>query len=163
MIIDIFLFLQINNDVMMGSSEQQQQKENSAVSGTSSVEFGSDDASIPPPSRRGRASPICGGTGTGSGRVSLTRLAEGKKARRCRFYRNGDAFFPGIIVAVAADKHRSWGALLGDLTRLLDHPLHPPGIKQVFSLEGVKLQSICQLVEGGEYVAASGDIFRLLD
>ncbi|CAL4126621.1 unnamed protein product, partial [Meganyctiphanes norvegica] len=168
----------------MGTAEQQ--KEHSGVSGSSSLECPDDDSAngtAPRPGtvsrgssggllpsgssssaggslpRRGRASPQpCGG------RTPLTRLSEEKRARRCRFYRNGDRWFGGIVVPVGGDKHRTWEALLVDLTRILDHSIHlTAGVRHCFTLEGSKISALEHLREGGEYVAASSDSFKKLD
>ena len=73
-------------------------------------------------------------------------------------------WFPGLIVAISCDKHRTWESLLADLTRLLDHPLHlASGVRHIFSLEGARLDTLEQLVEGGEYIASSTENIKLLD
>ncbi|XP_069941632.1 serine/threonine-protein kinase DCLK1 isoform X2 [Cherax quadricarinatus] len=168
----------------MGTAEQQ--KEHSGVSGSSSLEFGDDEAgSVRPPvsrgsstgvisaasniinssgsstsgARRGRASPT-----SALSRVPLTRLCEEKRARRCRFYRNGDRWFGGSVVAVGGDKHRSWEALLADLTRVLDHPIHlTAGVRHVFTLDGTRITQLDQIVEASEYVVSSSETFKKLE
>ncbi|XP_064109648.1 serine/threonine-protein kinase DCLK1-like isoform X4 [Macrobrachium nipponense] len=111
-------------------------------------------------SRRGRASP----TSSALSRIPLTRLCEEKRARRCRFYRNGDRWFGGSVIPVGGDKHRSWEALLGDLTRLLDHPIHlTAGVRHVFALDGTRVTALDQISEGGEYVVSSSESFKKLD
>lgn len=110
--------------------------------------------------RRGRSSPIASLVS----RVSLTKLCEERRARRCRFYRNGDQWFPGAIIAVGGDKHRTWEALLEDLTRLLDHPQHlTSGVRHIFSLGGGKITCLENLSEGSEYVASSTEAFKNID
>lgn len=170
----------------MGTAEQQ--KEHSGVSGSSSLECGEDEAGgvRPPVSRgsstggvtattssiggssgsgvvngirRGRASPTCA-----AGRVPLTRLCEEKRAKRCRFYRNGDRWFGGMVVAVGGDKHRSWEALLEDLTRLLDHSIHlTAGVRHVFGLDGTRVTQLDHIIEAGEYIVSSSEVFKKLD
>lgn len=174
----------------MGTSEQQ--KEHSGVSGSSSLECGEEDSQgsgggapsgVRPTvsrgssgsitttaatfsnggggGRRGRASPT---TACGLNRVSLTRLCEEKRARRCRFYRNGDRWFGGSVVAVGGDKHRSWEALLGDLTRVLDHPIHlVAGVRHVFTLDGTRVTQLEEIREMAEYVVSSSETFKKLD
>lgn len=170
----------------MGTAEQQ--KEHSGVSGSSSLECGEDDiggvrplpvsrgsstgivasaSSISVSSgngasggRRGRASP----TSSALSRIPLTKLCEEKRARRCRFYRNGDRWFGGTVVAVGGDKHRSWEALLADLTRVLDHPIHlTAGVRHVFTLDGTRVTQLDQILEAGEYVVSSVETFKKLD
>lgn len=170
----------------MGTAEQQ--KEHSGVSGSSSLECGEDeaggvrapvsrgsstggvvaatssasgskDSGIVNGSRRGRASPTCA-----LGRVPLTRLCEEKRAKRCRFYRNGDRWFGGMVVAVGGDKHRSWESLLEDLTRVLDHPIHlTAGVRHVFALDGSRVMQLDHIVEASEYVVSSSEVFKKLD
>ncbi|KAF2358483.1 Doublecortin domain [Trinorchestia longiramus] len=108
--------------------------------------------------RRGRASPAP------VNRVPLVRQSEERRAKRCRFYRNGDRWFPGALVAVSSDRHRTWDSLLMDLTRLLEHPLHlAAGVRFVFTLEGAKIEMLDQLINSGEYVASSSDAFKSID
>nr|XP_045584443.1 serine/threonine-protein kinase DCLK1-like isoform X2 [Procambarus clarkii] len=164
----------------MGTAEQQ--KEHSGVSGSSSLECGEDEAGgIRPPVSRGSSTGVtptsnltpAGGNGARRGRASptnalsrvpLTRLCEEKRARRCRFYRNGDRWFGGSVVAVGGDKHRSWEALLADLTRVLDHPIHlTAGVRHVFALDGTRITQLDQIREAGEYVVSSSEIFKKLE
>uniref|UniRef100_A0A0P4W1X9 Doublecortin domain-containing protein n=1 Tax=Scylla olivacea TaxID=85551 RepID=A0A0P4W1X9_SCYOL len=171
----------------MGTAEQQ--KEHSGVSGSSSLECGEDETGgvrapvsrgsstggaaaatssasgsigsgiVNGGSRRGRASPTCA-----LGRVPLTRLCEEKRAKRCRFYRNGDRWFGGMVVPVGGDKHRSWEALLADLTRVLDHPIHlTAGVRHVFGLDGTRVTQLDHIIEAGEYVVSSSEVFKKLD
>uniref|UniRef100_A0A6A7FT80 non-specific serine/threonine protein kinase n=1 Tax=Hirondellea gigas TaxID=1518452 RepID=A0A6A7FT80_9CRUS len=108
--------------------------------------------------RRGRASPAP------VNRVPLVRQSEERRAKRCRFYRNGDRWFPGALLAVSTDRHRTWEALLVDVTRLLEHPLHlAAGVRFVFTLEGNKIDIIEELVDSGEYVASSNDAFKTIE
>ncbi|KAA0185305.1 hypothetical protein HAZT_HAZT005216 [Hyalella azteca] len=108
--------------------------------------------------RRGRASPAP------VNRVPLVRQSEERRAKRCRFYRNGDRWFPGAVVAVSSDRHRTWDSLLVELTRLLEHPLHlAAGVRFVFTLEGTKIDMLDQLCNAGDYVASSTDSFKAID
>ncbi|KAB7501920.1 Serine/threonine-protein kinase DCLK1 [Armadillidium nasatum] len=103
---------------------------------------------------RDRISPV-------GSRTSLTKFCEERRAKRCRFYRNGDAFFPGIIISVGGDRHRTWEALLEDLTRVLNHPQHlASGVRHIFNLEGGKVFSLASLLEGKEYIASSTELFK---
>ena len=108
--------------------------------------------------RRSRASPAP------INRIPLVVQSLDKKAKRCRFYRSGDQWFPGSILAVSADKHRSWDALLVDITRLLEHPQYlASGVRYIFTLEGGKMESLSSLEDRGEYVASSTDSFKAID
>ena len=73
-------------------------------------------------------------------------------------------WFPGALLAVSSDRHRTWDALLEDLTRLLEHPLHlAAGVRFIFSLDGDKVEMLDQLLDSGEYVASSTDSFKTID
>lgn len=68
------------------------------------------------------------------------------------------------MVAVGGDKHRSWEALLADLTRVLDHPIHlVAGVRHVFSLDGTRITQLDEVCEAGEYVVSSSETFKKLD
>ena len=47
---------------------------------------------------------------------SLIRLASEKRARKVRFYRNGDRFFKGMVYAVSTERFRTFESLLSSLT-----------------------------------------------
>lgn len=53
------------------------------------------------------------------GRVSLQKLSSGKKARRVKFYRNGDKFFRGVVYVLQPDRTRTLDILLDDLNSIL--------------------------------------------
>lgn len=177
---------------MMGTAEQQ--KEHSGVSGSSSLECAEDEAAgVRAPVSRGSSTGVAvttpstagssNGSGIGSGlgaasgirrgrasptsafsRIPLARLCEEKRARRCRFYRNGDRWFGGMVIPVGGDKHRSWESLLADLTRLLDHSIHlTAGVRHVFGLDGTRILTLDQICEAGEYVVSSSETFKRLE
>lgn len=81
---------------------------------------------------------------------TLKALSLEKKARKVRFYRNGDRYFDGIVCAISVDKFGSFGALLADLTRsLYDNVNLPQGVRTIYSVDGLtKITSVDQLVEG---------------
>ncbi|KAF3840856.1 hypothetical protein F7725_006718 [Dissostichus mawsoni] len=65
---------------------------------------------------------------------TLQALTNEKKAKKVRFYRNGDRYFKGIVYAVATDRFRTFDALLADLTRSLsDHINLPQGVRFIFT------------------------------
>lgn len=59
----------------------------------------------------------------GSATLTKKRVSSGrqltKKAKRVRFFRNGDKFYPGIVIPVSNERYRSFESLTEDLTRLL--------------------------------------------
>lgn len=81
---------------------------------------------------------------------TLKALSLEKRARKVRFYRNGDRYFDGIVYAVSTDKFGSFGALLADLTRSLSDNVNlPQGVRTIYSVDGSKkITTIDQLLEG---------------
>uniref|UniRef100_A0A8C9WJE3 Doublecortin-like kinase 1a n=1 Tax=Scleropages formosus TaxID=113540 RepID=A0A8C9WJE3_SCLFO len=96
---------------------------------------------------------------------TLKTLSSEKKAKKVRFYRNGDRYFNGIAYAVSQDRFRSFDALLADLTRALSDNVNlPQGVRAIYAADGgKKITSIEQLVEGESYVCSSIEPFKKLD
>ncbi len=88
-----------------------------------------------------------------------------QRAKRVRFYRNGDQFFKGIWYAITPDRIRSFESLLEDLTRSLDDLINlPHGVRHIFSADGQKkIVELSQLVDGCSYVCASNEMFKKVD
>ncbi|XP_062349056.1 serine/threonine-protein kinase DCLK2 isoform X1 [Cinclus cinclus] len=135
--------------------------------------------------RQQRSGPRRGGSGSGSGprgnglvpspahsaHCSLYRtrtlqaLSSEKKARKARFYRNGDRYFKGLVYAISPDRFRSFDALLVELTRSLSDNVNlPQGVRTIYTIDGSKkLTSLDELVEGESYVCASNEPYRKVD
>lgn len=81
---------------------------------------------------------------------TLQALTSEKKAKKVRFYRNGDRYFKGLVYAVSSDRFRSYDALLMELTRSLSDNLYlPQGVRCIYSVDGSKkIGSMDELVEG---------------
>uniref|UniRef100_A0A4W5PD28 Doublecortin like kinase 1 n=1 Tax=Hucho hucho TaxID=62062 RepID=A0A4W5PD28_9TELE len=96
---------------------------------------------------------------------TLKNLSSEKKAKKVRFYRNGDRYFNGIVYAISVDRFRSFDALLADLTRSLSDNVNlPQGVRTIYSADGTKkITSTDQLVEGESYVCGSIEVFKKLD
>uniref|UniRef100_H2UMI4 Serine/threonine-protein kinase DCLK2 n=1 Tax=Takifugu rubripes TaxID=31033 RepID=H2UMI4_TAKRU len=96
---------------------------------------------------------------------TLQSLTTEKKARKVRFYRNGDKYFKGLVYAVSNDRFRSLDALLMELTRSLSDNVNlPQGVRTLYALDGGrKITSLEELVEGESYVCASNEPFRRVD
>ncbi|XP_023698523.2 neuronal migration protein doublecortin-like isoform X1 [Paramormyrops kingsleyae] len=96
---------------------------------------------------------------------TLQALTNEKKAKKVRFYRNGDRYFKGIVYAVAIDRFRTFDALLADLTRSLsDHINLPQGVRFIFTIDGSrKIMSMDELEEGESYVCASENYYKKVD
>lgn len=86
---------------------------------------------------------------------TLQALTNEKKAKKVRFYRNGDRFFKGIVYAVANDRFRTFDALLADLTRSLsDHINLPQGVRFIFTIDGARKITTLDDLEEGKNVPA---------
>ncbi|XP_077984974.1 serine/threonine-protein kinase DCLK1-like isoform X2 [Glandiceps talaboti] len=98
-------------------------------------------------------------------RTSLRKLSSEKKAKKVRFYRNGDRFYKGIVLAVSPERFRSFEALLADLTRTLSDKVSlPQGVRTIFTIDGQrKISGLDDLEEGRSYVCASSEVFKKID
>uniref|UniRef100_A0A8C1R8S3 Serine/threonine-protein kinase DCLK2 n=1 Tax=Cyprinus carpio TaxID=7962 RepID=A0A8C1R8S3_CYPCA len=96
---------------------------------------------------------------------TLQALSSEKRAKKVRFYRNGDRYFKGLVYAVSGDRFRSLDALLAELTRALADNLHlPQGVRNIYSADGArKITSLEDLEEGESYVCASNEPYRKVD
>uniref|UniRef100_A0AAX7U9X8 Serine/threonine-protein kinase DCLK2 n=1 Tax=Astatotilapia calliptera TaxID=8154 RepID=A0AAX7U9X8_ASTCA len=96
---------------------------------------------------------------------TLKTLSAEKRAKKVRFYRNGDRYFNGIVYAISADRFRTFDALLADLTRSLSDNVNlPQGVRTIYTLDGSKkITNIEQLVEGESYVCSSTEAYKKLD
>ncbi|KAI4878241.1 hypothetical protein NFI96_020369 [Prochilodus magdalenae] len=95
---------------------------------------------------------------------TLQALSSEKKAKKVRFYRNGDRYFKGIVYAISQDRFRSFDALLADLTRSLSDNVNlPQGVRTIYSVDGSKIMSMDQLEEGESYVCGSVEPYKKLD
>lgn len=81
---------------------------------------------------------------------TLQSLTSEKKAKKVRFYRNGDKYFKGLVYAVSGDRFRSFDALLMELTRSLSDNVNlPQGVRSIYAVEGgKKITSLDELLEG---------------
>ncbi|KAM9359014.1 serine/threonine-protein kinase DCLK1b isoform 5-T5 [Symphorus nematophorus] len=96
---------------------------------------------------------------------TLQALSSEKKAKKIRFYRNGDRYFKGIVYAISQERFRSIEALLADLTRSLSDNVNlPQGVRTIYTVDGTtKITTMDQLVEGESYVCASIEPYKRLD
>ena len=81
---------------------------------------------------------------------TLQSLTSEKKAKKVRFYRNGDKYFKGLVYAVSNDRFRSMDALLMELTwSLSDNVNLGHGVRALYTADGSKkISSLDQLEEG---------------
>ncbi|XP_060752300.1 serine/threonine-protein kinase DCLK1a isoform X3 [Tachysurus vachellii] len=96
---------------------------------------------------------------------TLKALSSEKRAKKVRFYRNGDRYFPGLVCAVSSERFRTLDALLAELTRALTDNVHlPQGVRVIYVIDGSrKISSVDQLLEGESYVCGSTEAFKKLD
>ncbi|XP_043555519.1 serine/threonine-protein kinase DCLK2 isoform X4 [Chiloscyllium plagiosum] len=96
---------------------------------------------------------------------TLQALSQEKKAKKVRFYRNGDRYFKGLAYAVSPDRFRSLDALLAELTKSLSDNVNlSQGVRTIYSIDGnKKITSLDELLEGESYVCASNEPFRKVD
>ncbi|XP_061566303.1 serine/threonine-protein kinase DCLK2-like [Cololabis saira] len=96
---------------------------------------------------------------------TLQALTSEKRAKKVRFFRNGDRYFKGLVYAVSSDRFRSYDALLMELTRSLADNQHlPQGVRTIYTTDGNrKITSMDELVEGESYVCASNEPYRKVD
>ncbi len=95
---------------------------------------------------------------------TLKALSQEKKAKKVRFYRNGDKYFNGIVYAISSDRIRTFDALLADLTRTLSDNVNlPQGVRIIYTIDGSKkITSIDHLVEGKKLSNATQTLHVLL-
>ncbi|XP_076260456.1 serine/threonine-protein kinase GL21140 [Rhynchophorus ferrugineus] len=87
------------------------------------------------------------------------------KAKRVRFYHNGNKFFNGVVIPVAPERYRSFDSLTSELTSILAKNVTlPNGVRNVFSMDGKKVLSIEELEDGKEYVVSGkGEMFKKIE
>ncbi|XP_076628110.1 uncharacterized protein LOC143345146 isoform X2 [Colletes latitarsis] len=97
--------------------------------------------------------------------LNAFRTPPTKKAKRVRFFRNGDKFYTGIVMAVTPEKYRSFDSLASDLTRaLISSVTLPNGVRAIYTMDGRKVQSIDDLEDGKWYVVSGqGEIFKKVE
>ncbi|KAH0514753.1 Serine/threonine-protein kinase DCLK2 [Microtus ochrogaster] len=59
-------------------------------------------------------------------RTRTLQALSSKKAKKARFYRNGDRYFKGLVFAISNDRFHSFDALLKELTRSLSDDVNLP-------------------------------------
>lgn len=63
-----------------------------------------------------------------------------QKAKRIRFFHNGNKFFNGIVVPVASERYRSFDSLTTELTKILMKAVTmPSGVRIIYNMEGKKV------------------------
>lgn len=82
------------------------------------------------------------------------------RAKRLRFFINGDKFFTGMNYALNTEKIRSFDALLNDLTRLLaDQISLSKGVRFIFDSQGQLVNALEAFDGGSTYLCSSIESF----
>ncbi|XP_053979481.1 probable serine/threonine-protein kinase MARK-B [Hylaeus volcanicus] len=97
--------------------------------------------------------------------LNALRTPTTKKAKRVRFFRNGDKFYTGIVMAVTPERYRSFDSLTSDLTRaLISSVTLPNGVRAIYTMDGRKIQTINDLEDGKCYVVSGqGESFKKVE
>lgn len=97
--------------------------------------------------------------------LNVLRTPPTKKAKRVRFFRNGDKFYTGVVMAVTPERYRSFDSLASDLTRaLVSSVTLPNGVRAIYTMDGRKVQSINDLEDGKCYVVSGqGESFKKVE
>lgn len=95
-------------------------------------------------------------------RVSSSRTPT-RKAKRVRFYRNGDKFYSGIVIAVSNERYRSFESLTEDLTRILEDRV-PSAVRHIYTISGKKITTLDEIVDGTNYVClCNNETFKKIE
>ena len=104
------------------------------------------------------------GDKSGGHRASIIQVSADKRAKKVKFFINGDKFFKGAVIAVNNEKFRTFDKLLEHLTRIMCNQVTlPNGVRNIFSLEGRVVTDIDCLLNGESYVCSSFSTFKKLD
>nr|XP_031834301.1 probable serine/threonine-protein kinase MARK-A [Nomia melanderi] len=97
--------------------------------------------------------------------LNVLRTPLTKKAKRVRFFRNGDKFYTGIVMAVTPERYRSFDSLASDLTRaLISSVTLPNGVRSIYTMDGRKVQNVNDLEDGKCYVVSGqGEMFKKVE
>lgn len=97
--------------------------------------------------------------------LNVLRTPPTKKAKRVRFFRNGDKYYTGVVMAVTPERYRSFDSLASDLTRaLVSSVTLPNGVRAIYTMDGRKVQSVGDLEDGKCYVVSGqGEIFKKVE
>jgi len=97
-------------------------------------------------------------------RASIIQVSDDKRAKKVKFFINGDKFFKGAVIAVNNEKFRTFDKLLEHLTRIMCNQVTlPNGVRTIFSVEGAVCREVDSLLNGESYVCSSYPTFKKLD
>lgn len=97
--------------------------------------------------------------------LNILRTPPTKKAKRVRFFRNGDKFYTGVVMAVTSERYRSFDSLATDLTRaLISNVTLPNGVRSIYTMDGRKITNVGDLEDGKCYVCSGqGESFKKVE
>ena len=99
-----------------------------------------------------------------SHRHSIINISSDKRARKVKFFINGDKFFKGAVIAVNNEKFRTFDKLLEHMTKIMCNQVTlPNGVRYIFSLEGKQVTDMDCILNGESYVCSSLSSFKKLD
>ncbi|XP_017772106.1 PREDICTED: serine/threonine-protein kinase GL21140 [Nicrophorus vespilloides] len=98
------------------------------------------------------------------GRLSSAALRT-QKAKRIRFFHNGNKFFYGVVIPVTPERYRTFDSLKVELTSILIKSVNlPSGVRTIFTIDGKKISNVDELEDGKEYVCGGkGDTFKKIE
>lgn len=109
----------INKKVMTTRSAQRSSSLGSSSTTSSSVTNTNNSSSSTGKFLSVFCSPVVSNNNNSTGRISLQKLSSEKKAKRVKFYRNGDKYFKGVSYSIMNEKFRNFDSLLDDLNNVL--------------------------------------------
>ncbi|EZA47001.1 Serine/threonine-protein kinase [Ooceraea biroi] len=97
--------------------------------------------------------------------LNVLKTPPTRKAKRVRFFRNGDKYYTGVVMAVTPERYRSFDSLASDLTRaLVSSVTLPNGVRSIYTMDGRKVQSVSDLEDGKCYVVSGqGEVFKKVE
>jgi doublecortin-like kinase 1/2 len=114
--------------------------------------------------KREAMSPAGEGRRDSSNRASIIQVSQDKRAKKVKFYINGDKFFKGAVIAVSQEKFRTFDKLLEHLTRIMCNQVTlPNGVRVIYSIEGRQVTDVDCLLNDESYVCSSTTTFKKLD
>jgi len=97
-------------------------------------------------------------------RASIIQVSQDKRARKVKFFINGDKFFKGAVIPVSQEKFRTFDKVLEHLTRIMCNQVTlPNGVRYIFSFEGRPVSDVDCLLNDESYVCSSVATFKKLD
>ncbi|XP_031618712.1 serine/threonine-protein kinase GL21140 isoform X2 [Contarinia nasturtii] len=101
-------------------------------------------------------------TNTLKKRLSSSRTPT-RKAKRVRFFRNGDKFYGGVVIPVSNERYRSFDSLAEDLTRILEDRVSG-AVRNIYSTLGKKITSLDEFDDAQSYVVCvNNESYKKLD